>query len=123
MVLIMVGRGPPPYAFVAFAPEAKSKQSALEASAKTEPFIMRSILLVTALLLVLPMVGCTSPAITEATPDGMVIRHVAAADDASSLQAQADAECRKYQKKAKFERYADETLLGPRNAYFSCVSP
>jgi hypothetical protein len=84
---------------------------------------MRSILLVTALLLTLPMIGCGNPAITEATPDGVAIRHLAAADDAASLQAQADSECGKYGKKAKFQRYADETLLGPRNAYFSCVSP
>jgi hypothetical protein len=88
-----------------------------------EPSIMRQIPLLTVLLFTLPLIGCTSPAITEATPDGVVVRHIAAADDASSLQAQADGECGKYGKKAKFERYADETLLGPRNAYFACVSP
>jgi len=34
-----------------------------------------------------------------------------------SLQAQADSECDKFGKKAHFDRYEDETLLGPRTLF------
>jgi len=84
---------------------------------------MRPTMLLPLFLLALPITGCAGPVVTESSADGIVIRHTAAVDDASSLQAQADSECGKHGKKARFNRYADETLLGPRNAYFDCVGP
>jgi hypothetical protein len=84
---------------------------------------MRSIRLLPVILFTLPLAGCSSPMVTETSADGVVIRHLAAVDGGSSLLAQADGECGKYGKKAEFDRYEDETLLGPRNAYFYCINP
>ena len=76
------------------------------------------------LLLAASSSGCTGPTLTGSSADGLVIRHMAMADDAYSLQAQADGACGKDGLKAHFSRYAEEdTLLGPRNAYFYCVTP
>jgi hypothetical protein len=84
---------------------------------------MRFIMLLPVVLVPLSMTGCTSPMVIGASTDEIVIRHLAAVDDAKSLQAQADSECDKFGKKAHFDRYEDETLLGPRNAYFYCDNP
>jgi hypothetical protein len=83
---------------------------------------MRPIMLLSAILLALPMSGCTSPTATETSDGGVVIRHMAAEDDADSLQALADTECGKRGLKAHFNYYESGTLLGPRDAYFDCVS-
>ncbi|MGH6939480.1 hypothetical protein [Hypericibacter sp.] len=84
---------------------------------------MRPFLLLPLILLALATTGCSGPTVTESSTDGVVVRELAVADNFPVLQAQADAECDKHSKIAHFVRYADETLLGPRNAYFDCVSP
>src|SRR5512147_2293091 len=84
---------------------------------------MRPFLLLPLILLALPMAGCSGPTVTESSADGVVIRQLAVADDFRKIQAQADSECDKHSKIAQFVRYSDETLLGPRNAYFDCVAP
>lgn len=84
---------------------------------------MRPSLLLPLILLALPIAGCSGPTVTESSADGVVIRQLALADDFPKIQAQADSECDKHSRIARFVRYADETLLGPRNAYFDCVAP
>lgn len=84
---------------------------------------MRFVMLLPVILVTLSMTGCTSPTVIEASTDEIVIRHLAAVDDANSLQPQADSECDKFGKKAHLDRYEDETLLGPRNVYFYCGNP
>jgi hypothetical protein len=75
-------------------------------------------------LLAASLSGCAGPTLTGSASDGLVIRHMAMADDADSLQTRADGACGKDGLKAHFSRYAEEdTLLGPRNAYFYCVTP
>lgn len=84
---------------------------------------MRPFLLLSVILLALPLTGCSGPTVTESSADGVVVRQLAVAGDFHALQARADSECDKYSKVSHFVRYADETLLGPRNAYFDCVAP
>jgi hypothetical protein len=83
---------------------------------------MRPIMLLAAILLTLPMSGCASPTVRETSDGGIAIRHWAVEDNANSLQTLADQECGKQGLKAHFNYYESGTLLGPRDAYFDCVS-
>ncbi|HWA46588.1 MAG TPA: hypothetical protein VHA10_25440 [Hypericibacter adhaerens] len=75
-------------------------------------------------LLASSLAGCSSPTVSGSATEGIVINHMAATDDAYSLQAQADGICGKESTTAHFDRYAEEdTWLGPRNAYFYCGAP
>lgn len=85
---------------------------------------MRPIVFAILALLASSLAGCSSPTVSGSAAEGLVIRHLAATDDAYSLQAQADGICGKESTTAHFDRYAEEdTLLGPRNAYFYCGAP
>jgi hypothetical protein len=83
---------------------------------------MRPLLLLPLILMALPMTGCAEPTVSQSADGSIVVHHLSAFDDASSVQDRADAECGKQGLKAHFSRYAEETLLGPRDAYFDCIS-
>jgi hypothetical protein len=83
---------------------------------------MRPILFLSLILTTLVAAGCAENTVSQSADGAIVIHHMAAFDDAASLQGQADAECEKHGMKAHFSRYTEDTLLGPRDAYFNCVS-
>lgn len=70
--------------------------------------------------LALVLAGCETPAVTGVSRDAVVIRYDPTLYNEADVQPQADAECGRFGKKARFAGHDQKPIIQWRHARFDC---